>query len=206
MATSSNGVVLSPQRQTFTYEQHDARLPPDLLPYGPQALSLQNSAAATLEHKNHQYNVSFENGVSISCSTDGPSGSGNKTTYTNGSTQDLRIYHPCNGNLSTGMILSSPKSLTPLSSVPQMRTNYEYMVNNGQNSINSGKISPTTVNTNTIITTQQQQQQQQPFQSVQSTNSTKLIDNGCKPRQSIVRTSPSFSFLSTGYQQQDNFL
>lgn len=29
----------------------------------------------------------------------------------------------------------------------------------------------------------------------------------CKPRQSIVRTSPSFSFLSTGYnQQQDNFL
>lgn len=38
------------------------------------------------------------------------------------------------------------------------------------------------------------------------------IDNensivNCKPRQSIVRTSPSFSFLSTGYnQQQDNFL
>lgn len=29
----------------------------------------------------------------------------------------------------------------------------------------------------------------------------------CKPRQSVVRTSPSFSFLSTGYnQQQDNFL
>lgn len=29
----------------------------------------------------------------------------------------------------------------------------------------------------------------------------------CKPRQSIVRTSPSFTFLSTGYhQQQDNFL
>lgn len=37
------------------------------------------------------------------------------------------------------------------------------------------------------------------------------IDNdstvNCKPRQSVVRTSPSFSFLSTGYnQQQDNFL
>lgn len=29
----------------------------------------------------------------------------------------------------------------------------------------------------------------------------------CKPRQSVVRTSPSFSFLSTGYNQQhDNFL
>lgn len=40
---------------------------------------------------------------------------------------------------------------------------------------------------------------------------TKMLDNdssvNCKPRQSVVRTSPSFSFLSTGYnQQQDNFL
>lgn len=40
----------------------------------------------------------------------------------------------------------------------------------------------------------------------------KVIDNdssvNCKPRQlqSVVRTSPSFSFLSTGYNQQDNFL
>lgn len=33
------------------------------------------------------------------------------------------------------------------------------------------------------------------------------MDPNCKLRQSVVRTSPSFSFLSTGYnQQQDNFL
>lgn len=42
-------------------------------------------------------------------------------------------------------------------------------------------------------------------ESVGSTSTTAAAN--CKPRQSIVRTSPSFSFLSTGYhQQQDNFL
>lgn len=52
-----------------------------------------------------------------------------------------------------------------------------------------------------------------PHSSVQQPSLVKLSDNGgtnvsnCKPRQSIVRTSTSFSFLSTGYnQQQDNFL
>lgn len=40
-----------------------------------------------------------------------------------------------------------------------------------------------------------------------STQPNRPTDPNCKLRQSVVRTSPSFSFLSTGYNQQhDNFL
>lgn len=50
-----------------------------------------------------------------------------------------------------------------------------------------------------------------PMQTSPKSTASESIGNAsaanCKPRQSIVRTSPSFSFLSTGYhQQQDNFL
>lgn len=220
--SSSNDLVLSPQRQTFTYEQYrDTRLPPDLLPYGPQALTGQNSAAALMEqqHKNHhQYNSSAafgsaggDSGIGIGATITTTTTTVNITTYASGndSTEDLRIYHhPCNGNLATGVassttsLLSSPKTLVSLTpSTASARSNYEYTItNNGQS---GSKISPNS---------QQQyyqhhQQPQPPYQSMQSTtNATKIVDNGCKPRQSIVRTSPSFSFLSTGYQQQDNFL
>lgn len=181
--SSSNGLVLSPQRQTFTYEQHDTRLPPDLLPYGPQALSLQNSTAAILEHKNRQYiGAPFET-TATAVSIPAPA---------NGSTQDLRIYHP----LSNGCLASS-SSTKPLASttiyppLPPTRTNYDHSTTNSiQGNAKPASNIP----------------QPPSFHSIHSTNSTKLIDNGCKPRQSIVRTSPSFSFLSTGYQQQDNFL
>lgn len=193
--SSSNSLLLSPQRQAFTYDQHDARLPPDLLPYGPQALSFQNSSTAILDHKKRQYQTTFDNvGNSVSIAIGDIENSVSITTHANGSTQDLRIYHPCNGSLTTGTSITSPKSLVSLSSIPLTRTNYEYSTSSSQN---SSKMS---------LSGQQNHQQQLPYQSIQSTNSTKLIDNGCKPRQSIVRTSPSFSFLSTGYQQQDNFL
>lgn len=62
----------------------------------------------------------------------------------------------------------------------------------------------------TLVMTSQAQAvatMQSNLKSMTETSISNASTANCKPRQSIVRTSPSFSFLSTGYhQQQDNFL
>lgn len=76
--------------------------------------------------------------------------------------------------------------LTPASTI--LNTNYNNNGNHFNRPINSNalKAQPTTAT---------------------PTQFNRPMDPNCKLRQSVVRTSPSFSFLSTGYnQQQDNFL
>lgn len=206
--SSSNDLILSPHRQTFApYElYHDTRRPPDLLPYGPQAITGQPNAMSLLEpqHRNHNQhsscfafeNIIHDNAIGIVDTIKTTNTVINISTYAscNGSTEDLRIYHhPCNGKLATGVtssatsspLLSSPKTLLSLTPSTASSHNYEYAItNNGPHQ----RLAPL-----------------QPYHS--TTNTSKHVEHiGCKPRQSIVRTSPSFSFLSTGYQQQDNFL
>lgn len=78
--------------------------------------------------------------------------------------------------------------LTPASTI--LNTNYNNNAKHLNRPFNSNtlKAHPTTAKTST-------------------TQPNRPMDPNCKLRQSVVRTSPSFSFLSTGYnQQQDNFL
>lgn len=130
------GRLPSPNHQKCMHEQHDARFPPDLLPYGQPNIIHQGTTAV------------LENGEYIA-----PYYKDNTTNILLNCSQDLRIYQDCS----------------------------------------SSSCSVSNRNNNNIR------------QSVPSTP--KVTDTlPCKPRQSIVRTSPSFSFLSAGYQQQNNFL
>lgn len=137
----TNGLVLSPNHQKFMYEQHDARFPPDLLPYGQQKIAHQNATTA------------LENGDYITPYVEQQFYKDNTTNILQNCSQDLRIYEDCSSSCSVS----------------------------NRNS--------------------------QARQNVPSSSTTRLMDTlPCKPRQSIVRASPSFSFLSASYQQQNNFL
>ncbi|KAJ6640161.1 Leucine-rich repeat-containing protein 24, partial [Pseudolycoriella hygida] len=136
----TTGVVLSPSHQKGTYEQHDARFPPDLLPYGQQKIAHANTTTV------------LENGEYITAYQEPQFFKDNTTNSLQNCSQDLRIYEDCSSGCSVS---------------------------------------------NRIV------RQSIPSSSTQRHTTDTLP---CKPRQSIVRASPSFSFLSASYQQQNNFL
>lgn len=127
---------------------------------------------------------------------------------------DLRIYHHDN-------LIKTTKSYAKLNSPsPTIATNSMTiglnkmtMAANPHRTTNSYELTPasTILNTNYGV---KHYNKSNPTKtpSLQMNPVTKVMENdngavNCKPRQSVVRTSPSFSFLSTGYnQQQDNFL
>lgn len=152
----SNGVLLSPTGQTFTFEQRDTRLPPDLLPYGPQTIPIQISSSIPAE--NDQYTI-------LSSSYDKPMPYTENLASSNSSLKDLHIYQDCGSSYGLAQKSAAQTQIT----------------NGNSNSTSSNNSSS--------------------YRNLRSS-----MDVPCKPRQSIVRTSPSFSFLSTGYQQQNNFL
>lgn len=92
--------------------------------------------------------------------------------------------------------LSTTVTTPAATTIPSKNNNYPFY--------NNGTMAGSTV----VVTTSTHQAvptMQTHFKSTESSSNTSTAN--CKPRQSIVRTSPSFSFLSTGYhQQQDNFL
>lgn len=232
--------------QLATLQRHtDARLPPDLLPYGQhQSLVLQNSlknssssstgsstSTAILDHRNQIYNGNNSSNSNSTASnrfafaytddrlnehlTDDDDENDMQQLFrrhTPIEEPDLRIYHndikttksyaklnSPSPTISTNSVIGTNKLTT--SAMPHRTTNiYELtpastILNTNYSAKQFNKINPTKTST------------------LQMNPVTKAIDNhdngsvNCKPRQSVVRTSPSFSFLSTGYnQQQDNFL
>lgn len=166
---TNGGVVLSPARQTFNYEKHDSRLPPDLLPYGPQALSIQNTTAILESGKNGQSYVSYDKPSVLYTDT---------IVNVNSSLKDLHIYQDCTSTSSSNYAGSS--SMQPIKQPQQQQLQSQQ----------SYRLSSHNLATATAA----------------ASNNIARHEVPCKPRQSIVRTSPSFSFLSAGYQQQNNFL
>lgn len=264
IVSTSSGAIGSPNRHMYAIaneQSHhqsttlqrlnaDARLPPDLLPYGQhQSLVLQSSlknssssstgsstSTAILDHRNQTYN-----GNNSSNSTNSTTTSSNRFAFaytddrlnehlsddddddddtdmqqlfvrhTPIEEPDLRIYH--NDILTT-------KSYTKLNSPsPTISTNSAIGSNKLTTAMQHGRttniyeLTPAATILNTNYSAKQFNKINPSKTSTRQINAvTKVIDNdnssvNCKPRQSVVRTSPSFSFLSTGYnQQQDNFL
>lgn len=166
---STNGLVLSPTHQQLIYEKHqDTRLPPDLLPYGPQSISLQQNSSAGIIQNDHTY-ISYNEPTVFYKEKSSP--------HMQNSSKDLHITF---------------KDLNSSS------------CSSGSSSYLMGNTSIQQTESQTSLLAQQQSQRNNFPLHVQYNSS--RLETPCKPRQSIVRTSPSFSFLSAGCQQQNNFL
>lgn len=128
---------------------------------------------------------------------------------------DLRIYHNDNLIKTTKSYtkLNSPSPTTiSTNSMAQCLTKMT-MTTNPHRTTNNYELTPASTILNPNFNVKHfNKSNPSKTPTLQMSTVTKVIDgdNGtinCKPRQSVVRTSPSFSFLSTGYnQQQDNFL
>lgn len=138
---------------------------------------------------------------------------------------DLRIYH--NDNVITKTSKSYGKLNSPSPTISthstMLSTNKLTAANPIHRTTNIYELTPASAILNTSYSSSSSSSNNTGKHYTNKTNPTKMstlqmnpvtkvIDNNessvnCKPRQSVVRTSPSFSFLSTGYnQQQDNFL
>lgn len=213
----------------------DTRLPPDLLPYAQHQVyngSLNNSsssgsstATTILEHRHPSYS-STENAFATYTNSEI-----NETDQELSSAidePDLRIYHndsftSSTSALTTGKVfgfgsamtttIATGKTTTTSLTLSKRTANYELASTSTNCSTNSFSKSSQPFYSSTIAGNQSSTSNLLPHQSPLLSHSVKATAdyNGgtmhWKPRQSIVRASPSFSFLSTGYnQQQDNFL
>lgn len=114
-------------------------------------------------------------------------------TIASGKTTTLLPSHRFKNNYELSSMSSSPPSLTSSSTTTTMPNKHNlYPFYNPNPMASSQQSIVASTHSNLKLTSESV--------SVASTAN-------CKPRQSIVRTSPSFSFLSNGYHQQhDNFL
>lgn len=138
------------------------------------------------------------------------------------STTSQKPFSLLGSSSTTTMTIASGKTTTLL---PSHRfKNYDFMTsptpqtittkNNNNNNYpfynNMCNMGSTTTSTAMIMTSSPQAviaSTHSNLKSSESVSNASAPTTNCKLRQSIVRTSPSFSFLSTGYhQQQDNFL
>lgn len=127
---------------------------------------------------------------------------------------DLRIYHHDNVIKTTNKSYAKLNSPSPtISTNSIIGTNKTTMSANLHRTANSYELTPasTILNTCNYSVKHFNKTNASKAPTLQMNPVNKAMDNdsgkNCKPRQSVVRTSPSFSFLSTGYnQQQDNFL
>lgn len=199
-----NSALQSPQRHHFLYDQppqSDSRLPPDLLPYGQQSLQ-QSTAAAILESGQYTpYDDTLFYKDSGSSTTTSTVPSTAQLHHRRNSSQDLHIYKDCISNSITGASSRTADLNGSISS------------GGGPGSGSSYGGSTTSSGVGLGVGQKQPQHQTLPHRTsnyplhVQFSNSNNSkVETPCKPRQSIVRTSPSFSFLSTGCQQPNNFL
>lgn len=138
---------------------------------------------------------------------------------------DLRIYHNDNVLAKTSKSYAKLNSPSPtISTHSMMATNKLTASNSTHRTTNIYELTPASAILNTSYSSSSggnntgivgkhyaHKSNASKMSTLQMNPVSKVIDNdssvNCKPRQSVVRTSPSFSFLSTGYnQQQDNFL
>lgn len=128
---------------------------------------------------------------------------------------DLRIYHSDNIIKTTKSYakLNSPSPTTTITTTNSViSTTKQTLMSTHRPITNIYELTPASAILNTNYSVKHFNKSNASKMSTLQMNPVgNAIDNdstvNCKPRQSVVRTSPSFSFLSTGYnQQQDNFL
>lgn len=127
---------------------------------------------------------------------------------------DLRIYHNDNIITKTSKSYAKLNSPSPTISTHSVMATNKLTASNPHRTTNIYELTPASAILNANYNTGKHSGKTNPsskMSTLQMNPVTKVVDSdggiNCKLRQSVVRTSPSFSFLSTGYnQQQDNFL
>lgn len=212
----------------------DSRLPPDLLPYGQhQSIlqtqnSLKNSSSsstgsststAILDHRNQTYNngcnsriaYAFSDGITEHLHDDDDDDHDTQQIYLRNTIieePDLRIYHTDNFmKTNTKSSYSRINTPSPTTSTSMHHSNKMTTTTLPHRTKTNYELTPSSqiLSTNYTNSTLYSNNKNQLNTNHSNVNNSSGIN--CKPRQSVVRTSPSFSFLSTGYnQQQGNFL
>ncbi|XP_031625498.1 uncharacterized protein LOC116342137 [Contarinia nasturtii] len=126
---------------------------------------------------------------------------------------DLRIYHNDNVMTKTSKSYAKLNSPSPTTTATAIASN-KLTPSNPHRTTNIYELTPASAILNTNYSGGKhftKTNSSKMTSTLQMNPVTKVMENdggmNCKPRQSVVRTSPSFSFLSAGYnQQQDNFL
>lgn len=232
--------VSHPQQQMTTprYHSSDARLPPDLLPYGQHnSTSIGGTKckmfATTTDSNSLDRSLFIDNSLRscdtgtdkmVICTTIGDniatgrgspfSGDRHYIRRQSDDEKDLRIYDTEDFLTTksygfTSTINARAPTATMGRNLTSANRNCNYEMTTTLNNSNSiGKMAQPFYNNSLLTSTTKVTvaSHHQPMNATNSIEAGQSSANNCKPRQSIVRTSTSFSFLSSGYQQQDNFL